>query len=148
MRRLLLLPAALCAALVLYLAAGGGLGSVLASAGGDGVIVIGDKRFSTQLDDMAVNGKSYAGRTVRLEGFTAPLKAGLPWRFAVVRIYYCCGADGYPVGLPCEYRGDAPGKDAWIEVEGTFRLDGKNAPYLEVTKLTVKDTPGSRVVYS
>ncbi len=146
MRRILLVPAVFLAAAVVYLAAGGGFASAL--SGGDSVIVIGDKRFSTQLDDMSLNSQSYAGRTIRLEGFTVPLKEGLPWRFAVVRIYNCCGYDGYPVGLPCEYGGDVPAKDAWIEVEGKFLMDGENAPYLEVTKLTVKDTPGSRVVFS
>ena len=146
MRKILLLPAVGLAAVVVFLAAGGSFGS--GTVAGDSVIVIGEKRFSTQLDDMTLNAKSYEGKTVRLEGFTARLREGFRWRFAVVRMYSCCGWDGYPVGLPCEYGGGTPEEDDWVEVEGTLRVDDKNLPYLEVVKLTVKETPGNRVVYS
>lgn len=124
-------------------------GRGLALRGTDGVIVVGDKRFALQMQDMGVNAHSYVGRTVRMAGFTLPLDKGAPWRFAVARIFYCCGEDGaYPVGLPCEYEAEAPAADAWIEVEATFCVDGEERPYLEITKLTVKDTPGAREVYS
>ncbi len=145
MRRILPVAGIVLAAAVVYAVASGGFAAVSAT---DAVIVIGEKRFSTLLDDMTINAKRYEGKTVRMEGFTALLREGYRWRFAVVRMYACCGYDGYPVGLPCAYDGGAPKEDDWIEVEGTLRLDDANFPYLEVVKLTVKETPGNRVVYS
>lgn len=149
MRKLRLAALAVLAALAL----GGLAWSVGRSLAGsssrdDSVVVIGDKRFMLQLEDMAMNGKSYEGRTVRVEGFTLPLARNAPWRFAVARNFYCCGTDGYPVGLPCEYAEEAPGKDAWIAVEGTFRIDSGGRPYLEIATLTVKPEPGQRDVFS
>jgi uncharacterized membrane protein YcgQ (UPF0703/DUF1980 family) len=147
MRRKLLIALAVLAAL----AVGGmswKIGRGLAVSSADSVVVIGDKRFVMQLEDMAVNAKSYAGKTVRVEGFALPLGKNAPWKFAVARNYFCCGADGYPVGLPCEYSEDMPKKDAWIEIEGKFRIDDQDRAYLEIVTLMVKDTPGQRNVFS
>lgn len=150
MRKILTLPLAALAAIAIYMMSseGGGANPAMAPSDVGSVIVIGDKRFLTQLDDMAMNAKNYAGKTVRLEGFTLLLEKGSPWRFAVARIFSCCGPDGYPVGLPCAYSGEIPNEDAWIEVEGKFHVDGKNNPYLEVVKLTIKASPGRRNVFS
>ncbi len=124
------------------------VGRGLASSAADAVVVIGDSRFALQLEDMAVNRASYDGKTIRLEGFTLPLAKNAPWGFAVARSFYCCGTDSYPVGLPCEYAEKMPARDAWIAVEGTFRIDGENRPYLQINTLTVKETPGQREVFS
>ncbi len=147
MRRIRLAALALLAAAVLGAVAwNAGAGPGLSAA--DSVVVIGDKRFALQLEDMAVNMRSYEGRTVRVAGFTLPLGRNAPWRFAVARNFYCCGTDSYPVGLPCEYARETPETDAWIEVEGTFRIDEQERPYLEIVTLTVKDAPGQREVFS
>ncbi len=41
-----------------------------------------------------------------------------------------------------------PKKDDWVEIEGKFRVDKDNNPYLEVIKLTVKAEPGQINVFS
>lgn len=154
MRNMLVLSALALASIGIYLLADGGSGRVRGNDqaappfAADSVIVFRDKLFFTQLQDMAMNADSYAGKTVRMEGFTLLLEEGLPWRFAVARIFSCCGPDGFPVGLPCAHSGETPKKDAWIEVEGIFRVDETNNPYLEVITLTVKDKPGKRNVGS
>jgi len=113
-------------------------------------IVIDEFFFAGRLNDIFTNLNDYTGKSVRYEGFVYRLEAGAPAPFAVVRRYYCCGPDAYLVGLPCQYSGEIPGNDAWVEVTGVLAKEEDETgefPVLQVTGLTVQETRGEDTVY-
>jgi len=110
-------------------------------------IVLEDDVFLMQLDEIYVNSKDYEGRGLKYEGF---IYIHEETTLVVARNYYCCGTDSYLIGLDCEYEGEKPGENEWVEVEGIIRtkeLNGDTVPYLEVTKLEVLEERGDENVY-
>jgi uncharacterized repeat protein (TIGR03943 family) len=84
-------------------------------------------------------GRSLAGRNLRLTGFVTPGPDGRPMLARMVLA--CCAADGRPikVGLAGGVRVDAP-VDTWVQVVGTYSsrvekdpVNGAGVPYFEVT---------------
>jgi uncharacterized repeat protein (TIGR03943 family) len=85
-------------------------------------------------------GKSLAGRRVKLTGFVAAGQDGAPYLARMV--LSCCAADARPIKLGLA--GDAPGPgeldaDTWIEVIGKYTdqsgkdpVNGETIPYVQV----------------
>lgn len=122
--------------LVLLLAACGGNGA----SGADGVLVINDRVFLTQMQAIQQEPETYLGRTIRYEGIF--LSSYWPptseYFFYVVRFGDdCCGIGGV-VGFEL-YLGDyAPFEDnAWVEVTGTLEEYADESTGLEFLRIRV-----------
>jgi uncharacterized repeat protein (TIGR03943 family) len=78
------------------------------------------------------DGASFGGTPVRLTGFVA---GGGELRLARYQIA-CCAADAAPVVVRVDgTEGDAPARDQWVTVTGTFRPGGGETPRLAATSV-------------
>ncbi len=139
MRKLLIVPAIVLVAIAIH----------LLLRDDNGIVIIQDKYFTTQLEDIYLNAQTYAGKQIAIEGFTLLLDDGeFPGKFAVARLFIVCCGPGAPIGLPCSYSEATPQENDWIAVEGIIRVDTNDVVYIDVTKLTAKDNAGNRYVSS
>jgi uncharacterized repeat protein (TIGR03943 family) len=81
------------------------------------------------------DGASFNGARVRLVGFVAPAEGDgfLVARYSIA----CCAADAlaataHVVG----WNGPVPGRDTWVEVEGTFERGGAVNPRFAAVSVT------------
>ena len=86
-------------------------------------------------------GKSFNGASVQLMGFMAGEEQG-GFRLARFQIA-CCAADAAPVVVRVlGAHGDAPPRDQWLVVDGTFRSQGVDeVPELTATSIIEIDAP-------
>ena len=117
-------------------------------------IVIGEKMFMNELNDIYMNYKEYEGKVIEFDGFVyndEPTSA-----MVVGREYYCCGDDSYIVGLQCRPKEGSENitftNDIWVKVTGTVKLvadenvEDMSYPIIEIN--TIQETEeGERVVY-
>ncbi len=116
------------------------------------VVVIEEKMFMNELNDVYLNYDDYDGKPIEYEGFVyndEPTGA-----FVIGREYYCCGYDSYMVGFECVYPEGVENKsfedDVWVKVAGTIRVNreqkGMETPYIEISTIEEKEQEGLRVV--
>ena len=80
------------------------------------------------------NGASFNRASVRLTGFVAGDDTG-GFRLARYQIA-CCAADATPVVVRVTgTAGDAPARDQWVTVTGSFRPAGDDLPVLRATSI-------------
>lgn len=118
----------------------------------ESAIVISEKMFLTQIDDIYFNFDLYEGKTVVVEGMYNNFYAvDGETLFPVVyrRGPGCCGNDGWG-GFYLSYTGTFPETDEWIRVTGTpvIKTDelGFQMLFLEVSSLEVKEDRGAEFV--
>ncbi len=111
-------------------------------------VYIKDNYFVGQINEFYMNYNMYIGKKVSYEGYILYSPAG---QIGVVRDYFCCGVDSYPVGLECnQYNGDKPNENEWVKVTGTLSTatdDQGVYPVLKDAKLEVMQTRGEQTVY-
>ena len=127
----------------------------------DGVdVVIREKLFIGQVNDIYRNRKEYLGKTIRLEGLFRSGEVGeRTYCFVIRKGPGCCGDDGQ-VGF--EVYWDQPGTastggqkkaypkiDDWVEAQGELRRyeeDGRSYLYLALQDLQVLEKRGAEFV--
>ena len=116
------------------------------------VVVIRDKLFIAQTDDIITNRKDYMNKTIRYEGifdmYVSPVTGAK--RCSVVRYGPgCCGMDGI-VGFEVQWDQEYPKKNDWVEATGVLEEyeadDGYKYLRLALTSLEVLDKRGSEFV--
>ncbi len=81
-------------------------------------IYLKDNYFVGQINDFYTNYSMYVGKTISYEGYILYSPNN---EIGVVRNYYCCGLDSYPVGLEClNYTGEKFNEKDWVRVTGTL----------------------------
>ena len=118
-------------------------------------VVIRERMFLAQVNDIYLNPDEYLNRTIKLEGiFFAGQNDGVPFHY-VIRYAPggCCGGDGM-VGF--EVRKDSgghvrefPANNSWVEAAGVLKLYERGSLrqlYLELSSLTVLNTKGAEFV--
>ena len=114
-------------------------------------LVIGEKLFLTQINEIFNNFDSYRDTTVEVEGMYTLFydKDGVQNTPAVYRKGPgCCGNDGWG-GFLLQYDGEYPEDNAWIRVTGTPELviDGYDRMlYLHATDIEVLKERGAEFV--
>jgi uncharacterized membrane protein YcgQ (UPF0703/DUF1980 family) len=89
---------------------------------GEDMLVVGDKMFVGQMNDIYLNPENYIGRAIRYEGFFTFFDdedTGQRYNCVVRNGPGCCGYDAL-VGLEVEWQGEMPQPDDWCSVEGTI----------------------------
>ena len=116
------------------------------------IIIIEEKMFMLELNDIYLNYKDYEGKTIKYDGFVYIdefTKATV-----IGREYYCCGYDSYMIGFECDF-GENKEKmilenDKWFDVEGIICInkgeDGMEYPFVKITSIKEKAEEGQRVV--
>lgn len=86
------------------------------------------------------DGASFNGAAVQLTGFAAGAE-DRGFRLARYQIA-CCAADAAPVAVRVVgTSGDAPSRDQWVTVTGTFRPGGEELPQLAATSIVEIPAP-------
>ena len=116
------------------------------------VIVIREKLFIQQCNDVYLNPNDYLGRTIRLEGIYGELpgeKNGEILSYVYRVGPGCCGYDGV-AGFRVLYGGASkPRQGAWVEATGTVELLPPNAEdvvALRLSQLKVLEKRGAEYV--
>ncbi|MCL1975124.1 MAG: hypothetical protein FWG61_03040 [Firmicutes bacterium] len=123
----------------------------LAIANAADIIVIKEKMFIAQTNDITLNARSYEGKTIEVEGmyfgYFDPYSER-EYNYVQRRSPGCCGNDGM-VGYEILYDGEMPEINDWIEVIGQIevvQVENKDAVRVRVSQLTVKDERGAEFV--
>lgn len=110
-------------------------------------IVMQDKYFITQINDIYINYEQYLGKTIEVEGFPMSYQ-----KYKFVGRYGpgCCVSDGYAY-LEYEYSEELELVDEkdWIKVKGTIEkgFDGTQTYiYIKATSVEKMDTRGNDTV--
>ncbi|WP_313529354.1 TIGR03943 family putative permease subunit [Anaerotignum sp.] len=115
------------------------------------ILIIGEKMFLTQINEIYYNFDQYKDKTIVVEGMYTLLfnQDGVREIPAVYRRGPgCCGNDGWG-GFLLKYDGDYPEDDAWIKVTGTPELVDNGYfqdLYLNVSSIEVLDERGEEFV--
>lgn len=121
------------------------------TSGEEDVLVIGEKMFLTQIDDIYINFENYKDKTVVVEGMYTLFfnQDGVRDTPAVYRRGPgCCGNDGWG-GFLLKYDGEFPADNDWIRVTGTPELvenDYFQDLYLNVTNIEILEERGAEFV--
>lgn len=114
-------------------------------------LVITEKFFITQINDIFYNIDDYKGKTIVVEGMFSmfPNSNG---ELVIPTVYRlgpgCCGNDGWG-GFMLHYDGELPEAGEWIEVKGTPSIQEEDLfinLYLDVTSFKIKKERGSEYV--
>jgi predicted small secreted protein len=122
-----------------------------ASSDPDDLIVVGDKMFVGQMNDIYLNPDDYLGRTIRYEGFFTWFdneETGQRYYCLVRNGPGCCGYDSL-VGFEVDWSGEQPEDDDWCEVEGaidTYEEDGLDYIVIRADSLEVLPYRGNDTV--
>ena len=128
-------------------------------------MVIGDKLFIGQVNDVYRNGKDYMGKTIKLEGiFMTGEAGGREYCYVYRKGPGCCGDDGQ-IGFevswnpldstnPQEQASEGekkayPKRNDWVEAQGELKRysqDGRNFLYIALSYLEVMDERGVEFV--
>ena len=113
----------------------------------DGTVVISERFFVNELEEIVFNHERYLGRTIQFEGLFKTVHLDNVDRHLVLRYRFdeCCNEE-MPIGLEVvmnEFQ--AFDADAWVEVIGTLELlDGFLV--IQVTSITELDERGQELV--
>ena len=124
--------------------------ATIPSSFGD-VIVIKEKMFIAQTNDVYFNTEDYLGKTIQYEGifdiYEVP-DSGAKY-YAVIRYGPgCCGVDAN-AGFEVKWDGEYPSQNDWVEATGIleeYEEDGYKYLRLALTSLTVLPTRGAEYV--
>jgi len=122
-------------------------------------LVIGDKLFIGQVNDVYRNGKDYLGKTIRLEGiFKYGEFGGRSYCYVIRNGPGCCGDDGQ-VGFEVSWNspdndseGDKkayPKTNDWVEAQGELKKyneNGSNFLYIALSDIKVMEKRGAEFV--
>lgn len=115
-------------------------------------LVIGEKLFITQINDMYYNIESYQDKTVVVEGMYGIFKDDATYPSGVPIVFRygpgCCANDGWG-GFFLHYDGEPPKENDWIRVTGKpeIVINGYyHDLYLNVTSLEVLTERGAETV--
>ena len=139
------LVAIVLALLILAGCAGSGNG------GSTDVLLIEDRFFVRQVDQIFADRQAYLGRTIRYEGIFVSTRFGERDFYFVIRgTHGCCGADGI-IGFEVLLGDDIspPPDEAWVEVVGVLEEvedEVRMALVLNTTSLTELDVRGMEFV--
>ena len=109
-------------------------------------LVVKEKMFMAQIQDVYLNSRQYEGTQIEYEGFIYNIPESE--NFVVAREYYCCGYDSYFVGLECLKDKKEYDDNTWVKLVGKIKLEtvnGKQTPLVEVISIT-ETKEGERVV--
>ena len=126
--------------------------SLAAAVGTSGSeVVIGDKLFVAQTNDIYLNAEDYFGKTIRYEGiFKQAMWSETEDMLSYVIRYGpgCCGYDG-EVGFEVVWDGTWPEEDAWCEAIGVLEVyeqDGRAYLRMALSSLKVLEQRGMEYV--
>jgi uncharacterized membrane protein YcgQ (UPF0703/DUF1980 family) len=119
------------------------------------VIVIKEKMFISQVNDVYLNTEDYLGKTIRLEGIFMNEKYHEEAYCFVIRYGPgCCGFDsnaGFEVKWDKSREQPFPAADSWVEATGTLKLysedDSSQYLYLDLASLNILSKRGAEVVW-
>lgn len=118
------------------------------------MVVIGEKLFIAQVNDIYLNTDDYLGKTVKMEGmfYSSYYEPTDSVYCMVIRFGPgCCGSDGQ-VGFEVTWSDDSiemPAEDDWVEVIGVleeYEELGNTYLQLNLSSLTVLDVRGLETV--
>jgi uncharacterized membrane protein YcgQ (UPF0703/DUF1980 family) len=121
-----------------------------------GVVVIREKMFATQINDVYLNAEDYLGKTIKLEGiFKSEQYTENGEQYCFVVRYGtggCCGADaniGFEVAWAKEKTQAYPSAESWVEAIGELRVDEEAGKYLylDLASLNVLNKRGKETVF-
>lgn len=115
-------------------------------------IVINEKVFITQINDIFYNFEDYEDKIIVVEGMYSVFESSISDATSPV-VYRngpgCCNNDGW-AGFLLKYDGELPEENEWIRVTGTPLLEnteeGYSNLYLNVEKLEILNTRGVELV--
>ncbi|MDR2596782.1 MAG: hypothetical protein LBC76_05605 [Treponema sp.] len=154
MGRKLVIAAVLITVTALFLI--GCSGTKKSEVSNDNIIVIKEKMFVSQINDIYLNAEDYLGKTIKLQGLFKEEKPyeGDPYCFVLRYGPGCCGFDGN-VGFEIKWDENKsqpfPKEDSWIETTGILKQyeeDGYDQYlYLDLISLNVLNKRGAEIVY-
>ena len=124
---------------------------LLSGCKNDNVVLIRDKMFIEQCNDIYLNPERYKNKVIKIEGIyeEITIKDGTKYHLIYRRTPGCCGDDG-KVGFLFNYDGKMPSSDDWIRVSGVIEVvqsdTGRNNVTIRVTKLEVLKQRGVEFV--
>lgn len=120
------------------------------NSGGD-EIMLRDKLFIAQCNDIYLNPDEYMDKTIRWEGIykesTNP-ETNETYKFVIRLGPGCCGNDG-TAGFEILYDGELPKQNDWVEAVGKIEMieeDGNEFVAVRLSELTVLDVRGQEFV--
>ena len=121
-------------------------------------LVIREKMFIAQVNDVYLNSDDYIGKRIKLEGiFMDMFSGGSRYCFVIRNGPGCCGSDGQigfevswnPPGQIMLEKREYPKRNAWVEAQGVlseYEESGTNFLYLALTDLNVLEKRGAEFV--
>jgi zinc transport system permease protein len=121
-------------------------------------LVIREKMFIAQVNDVYLNSDDYIGKKIKLEGiFIDTFSGGSRYCFVIRKGPGCCGSDGQvgfevswnPPGQIMLEKREYPKRHAWVEAQGVlseYEESGTNFLYLALTDLNVLEKRGTEFV--
>lgn len=115
------------------------------------VVVIKDKMFIAQCNDIYLNPDDYKDKTIVLEGMYGEAvdpATDLPYSTVYRNGPGCCGNDGI-AGFEIRFAGQQPKLNDWVRVAGKLKRIEENSSYyyvLELSELTVLTERGAEFV--
>ncbi|MFB4162321.1 TIGR03943 family protein [Alteribacillus sp. JSM 102045] len=116
------------------------------------VIEMKDDIFSSYYDAIHENPRDFAGKTIKLKGFTYK-EEGLPSNQLVISRFIIthCIADAGVLGWLTEFeQADSYEEDIWMEIEGTLKVatyNGVELPLIKAERGRVIEEPSNPYVY-
>jgi uncharacterized membrane protein YcgQ (UPF0703/DUF1980 family) len=121
-------------------------------------LLIREKMFIAQVNDVYLKGDDYIGKKIKLEGiFTDIVDGDIKYCFVIRNGPGCCGSDGQ-VGFEVSWdppdqtmtgKREYPKKNAWVEAQGVlyeYEEFGTSFLYLALTDLNVLEKRGAEFV--
>lgn len=114
-------------------------------------VVISDKNFVTELNDVFANLSNYIGKSIKVEGIAMNVEDN---SFSVVRLYDSEHEDHVhevTVGINAKYDGLVPKEENWVTIIGRItsnQVNGRIQPVVVVEKLDEKTSWGQQKVYN
>ena len=121
----------------------------------NGIIVITEKMFISQINDVYLNAKDYLGKTIKLEGIFKSEQFyddAEPYCFVIRYGPGCCGTDGnagFEVKWDKNREQPYPAAESWVEATGVLKIDKDGSAqylYLDLSSLDVLSKRGAEVV--
>jgi uncharacterized membrane protein YcgQ (UPF0703/DUF1980 family) len=120
------------------------------------VIIINEKMFLAQVNDVYLNTEDYLGKTIKLEGVFKSeqySEDAEPYCFVIRYGPGCCGTDGN-AGFEVKWDEDQtqpyPAVESWVEATGVLKIeeDGNSQYlYLDLSSLDVLSRRGAEMVF-
>ena len=114
------------------------------------IVVLSEKMFLINLDEIYANYKNYEGKYLQLDGFIFNIhETGNP---LVAREYSCCGPDNFLIGVECEDTKVEYSDNTWVRAIGKIKIvedkeNKLNPIIINLTEVTMEEIPeGTRLV--